>query len=193
MATNNTDTGEIDIVCGAIRILKNSTKGGPVNQFGTAFGVDGPDAGTAVDFQVTDDNTAGEPDEDAGKGVVCVDNLEIGATYNITEVTPPTGYGPGTATDPTAVAVAGSCQTATFGTANIAIFTNPPLSDIQVRFRDGGSGETLLDAAGISCTNATGTTTETTNTDGWNNIETVTGIRLTSPTITVTCTIVIDP
>ncbi len=43
------------------------------------------------------------------------------------------------------------------GTA-VATFTNAPLADIQVNFRDGGSGETS--ATSITCAN-TGTTADT--------------------------------
>lgn len=65
-------------------------------------------------------------------------------------------------------------------------FQDPPLSDIQVNFRDGGSNET---SATITCDNTTGDT-DTTPTTGWDTSETITDIE--APT-TVTCVIEIDP
>ena len=70
-------------------------------------------------------------------------------------------------------------------------FTDTPTADIQVRFRDGGSGETHLSPAPITCDNTTGTT-DNDNTTNWNNTTTVTGINVTG-LVTVTCTIPIDP
>jgi hypothetical protein len=201
--STNAGTGSasasVTVNCGAIRILKNSTKGGSVNQFGTVFGVDGPDTGSTADFNVTDDDA--DPfvrDRDADKGEVCVDGLEPGATYTITEVTPPTGYGTGSAVDDTAVAVAGSCSTATFGTANEASFSNPPTFDIQVNFRDGGSGETNVTppTGKIDCDNngAGADTPDGTPATGWGTSVTHTGLTVDpGPTETIVCTIVVDP
>ena len=67
-----------------------------------------------------------------------------------------------------------------------ATFTDPPLSDFQVNFRDGGSGET---SAVIACDNSTGTGSDTAAT-GWETSRTVTGVEGAT---TVTCTITIDP
>jgi hypothetical protein len=75
--------------------------------------------------------------------------------------------------------------------SGVVTFTNPPLADIQVRFRDGGSGETSLDAP-LSCNNTTGTSS-TAGTAGWNNTLTVLGVQAGATTVTVTCTIKIDP
>jgi hypothetical protein len=77
------------------------------------------------------------------------------------------------------------CTDSTFGGAAYP-FTDSPLSDIQVNFRDGGSG---LTSATITCDNATGSTS-TTTASGWDTTKTVTGIH--APT-TVHCTITIDP
>jgi hypothetical protein len=68
----------------------------------------------------------------------------------------------------------------------VVTFTDPPTSDIQVNFRDGGSGET---SATITCDNTTGTGDDTPAT-GWDTSRTVTGIE--APT-TIHCTIEIDP
>ena len=96
----------------------------------------------------------------------------------------------------------GRCRrncTATSGRPTSAIFTNPPLFDIQVRFRDGGSGETSLVSA-IACAGADGTS-NTDDTTGWGlnppptgDTLTITGNKVSpGPTETITCTIVVDP
>lgn len=77
------------------------------------------------------------------------------------------------------------------GAGATATFTNPPLADIQVRFRDGGSGETVL-AEALDCDNATGTSSTTDTTD-WDDTLTITDIEVGSSVVTVTCTIKIDP
>jgi hypothetical protein len=69
-------------------------------------------------------------------------------------------------------------------------FTNAPLADIQVNFRDGGSGET--DATSITCTNA-GTTDSTTPPTDWDESVTHEDIPIDPSPRTITCTIVIDP
>jgi uncharacterized repeat protein (TIGR01451 family) len=174
--------------CAAIKILKESTKtGNPlVANAGAVFAVDGPDAGTTADFSVTDDATAAAPDEDATVGEVCVGGLAPGA-YTVNETTPPSGYGGASQTDVSVQAVQGTNCTTNLPTGTgVATFTNAPLSDIQVNFRDGGSAET---SATISCDNSTGTSSTTAAT-GWDTTETVTGVS--APT-TIHCTITIDP
>lgn len=189
-AGTGSDSASVTVQCAAIRILKNSTKGGAVANAGAVFGVDGPDAGTTADFSVTDDTTAAAPDEDADIGEVCVSGLVPGATYNVTETAPPSGYG-GESGSKAVVAVAGTCATAGL---NSVTFTNPPLFDIQVNFRDGGSGDTVIGpgTAVIDCNTTTGTETIT-DASGWTDTLTVTGVRLTSATMTITCTIPVDP
>jgi hypothetical protein len=162
---------------GALAILKNSTKGGAVANDGAVFSYDGS--------SVTD-NGAG--DEDADVGEICVSGLVPG-DYTVNETSPPTGYGgaPLSEADQVVTVVNGTDCTATPpGAGATATFSNPPLSDIQVNFRDGGSGET---SAVISCDNATGDS-DLTPATGWDTSETVTGIE--APTV-VTCTITIDP
>ncbi len=182
------DSASVTVTCAAIKILKQSTKtGNPlVANAGAVFAVDGPDADTTADFSVTDDQTAAAPDEDADIGEVCVGGLAPG-TYTVNETTPPIGYGAASQTNVQVVATQGTNCTSNLPTGTgVIAFTNPPLSDIQVNFRDGGSGET---SAIISCDNTTGTTSTTAAT-GWDTTETNTGVH--APT-TVTCTIVIDP
>jgi hypothetical protein len=161
---------------GALRILKNSSKGGSVLIAGAVFSYD--------TSSVTDNGTG---DEDTDIGEVCVSGLGVG-DYTVNETSPPTGYGASTGEGDQLVTVADGtdCGTNQPGAGATATFTNPPLSDIQVNFRDGGSGET---SATITCDNATGTGSDTAATD-WDTSRTVTDVE--APT-TVTCTIVIDP
>jgi uncharacterized repeat protein (TIGR01451 family) len=181
-ATNNSDDGDVTVNCGAIRILKESTKtGNPlVANAGTEFSVTGPSSFTVIDN--------GTLDEDGTIGEVCVSGLVAG-DYTVTEATPPDGYGDGTATDDTATAVIGTnCTDNQPSDANSAVFTNPPLSDIQLRFRDGGSGETSL-VKPISCDNLTGTS-DTTDTTDWDDTLTISDVEAPA---TITCTFEIDP
>jgi hypothetical protein len=161
--------------CGALSIVKNSAKGGAVATAGAVFSYDG--------HSVTD-NGAG--DEDPAVGSVCVSGLE-GGDYTVTETSAPPGYGLPVVTTGTATVVVGTNCTTNLPTgAAVVTFTDPPLSDIQVNFRDGGSGET---SAVITCDNTTGTGSDTPAT-GWDTSRTVTGIEGAT---TVHCTIVIDP
>jgi Prealbumin-like fold domain len=164
---------------GALIILKNSTKGGAVSQGGAVFSYDSA--------SVTDNDTA-TGDEDAAAGSVCVSGLDPGV-YTVNETSPPPGYG---AADPLEADQMVTVVNGTNCTDNrpvvgaIATFTNPPLSDIQVNFRDGGSGET---SATITCDNTTGTSDTTPATD-WDTSETIEDIE--APTV-ITCVIDIDP
>jgi hypothetical protein len=163
---------------GALAILKNSSKGGAVQAAGAVFSYDGS--------SVTD-NGAG--DENSAVGAVCVSNLSLG-DYTVNEVSPPPGYGAsgaGEADQLVTVVNGTNCTDNLPGAGATATFTNPPLSDIQVNFRDGGSGETS--ATSITCNNTTGTGSDATAT-GWDKSRTVTGVE--APT-TIQCTIVIDP
>ena len=189
-AGSGSASASVTVNCAAIQVLKQSTKTGnplvtdptPADNTDNAVFTVTPPVGSA--FDVTD-NGAG--DEDSTYGEVCVSGLAPG-TYSVTEKTAPAGYGSGNpGFDTSAVAAAGTnCNGSHPATANSAIFRNPPLSDIQVRFRDGGSGET---SATISCDNSTGTTS-TADTTTWDDTTTVTGVN--APT-TIVCTIVIDP
>ncbi len=179
--STNAGTGSasasVTVNCAAIKILKQSTKtGNPLVLIaGAVFSYDGS--------SVTDNGTG---DEDSAIGSVCVGGLAPG-TYTVNETSAPTGYGSASQTNQSAVAVQGTNCTSNLPTGTgVATFTNPPLSDIQVNFRDGGSGET---SATISCDNTTGTTSTTAAT-GWTTTETNTGVN--APT-TVTCVITIDP
>jgi hypothetical protein len=164
---------------GALRILKNSTKGGAVSQPGAVFSYDSS--------SVTDNGTG---DEDADVGEVCVSGLAAG-DYTVNETTPPPGYGDASQTDLTVTVVTGTNCTNNQPTGTgVVTFTNAPLADIQVNFRDGGSGETS--ATSITCTN-TDTTADTTTADGWDSSVTHEDISIDPSPRTVVCTIVIDP
>ncbi len=172
-----TYTNELQV--GALKILKNSTKGGAVSQPGAVFSYDGS--------SVTD-NGAGDEDPDVGE--VCVSGLSTG-DYTVNETSPPPGYGDASQSDLTATVVAGTNCTDNQPTGTgVVTFTNAPLADIQVNFRDGGSGETSVTS--IECTN-TGTTASTTPAAGWDDSVTHEGIEIDPSPRTVICTIVIDP
>ena len=162
---------------GALAIVKNSTKGGAVANDGAVFSYDGG--------SVTDNGTG---DEDSAVGSVCVSGLVPG-DYTVNETSPPSGYGgaPASEADQSVTVVNGTdCGSNLPGAGATATFTNPPLSDIQVNFRDGGSGETSAsDHLRQHDRNA-----DTTAITGWDTSDTVTGIEGAT---TVTCTIVIDP
>jgi Prealbumin-like fold domain len=159
---------------GALKITKSNGKGGGLN--GATFSISGPGGYTNSVTTATVGGVA---------GVVCLDNLAAG-DYTVTETAAPSGYAIDNASGVTkTVSANGATCSGTF-TGQTFSFSDSPLSDIQVRFRDGGSGIT---SATISCDNSTGTTS-TADTTGWDDTTTVTGIH--APT-TVKCTIVIDP
>ena len=182
---NNTDTGSIVVQCGAIRILKNSTKGGAVNNAGAVFSITG--AGITGSLSVTDDLTAAAPDEDADVGEVCVTGLQPGATYTVNETSPPTGYGGASQTNVTVVAVSGNCSTASL---NSATFSNAPLGEFIINYNDLGSNET---SAKIDCANITPTPADATPTAHDDDTETYTNLPAGNPPIVYSCTISVDP
>ena len=177
---------------GALKILKESTKtGNPlVKNAGAEFCYSASIGCTTT--TVTDNGTG---DSDTTVGSVCVSGLALG-DYYVNETKAPSGYGGASQTDQKVTVVSGTnCTDNKPATGATATFTNPPLSDLQVRFRDGGSGET---SATISCESPTGTvlTPDTTGTTGWGLNPPPSGITRTYAGLTprtVTCTIVIDP
>jgi Prealbumin-like fold domain len=156
---------------GAIKISKTDSKTG------------NPLAGAT--FSITGPNNYSNSVQSGADGTVCVDGLVFGS-YTVTETAAPTGY---VIDDPNGHPVTvdnnTNCSSSPFA-GETTSFSDTPVSDIQVRFRDGGSGVT---SATISCDNTTGTTS-TANTTGWDSTTTVTGIH--APT-TIHCTIDIDP
>ena len=172
---------------GAIKITKTSKKtGNGLN--GATFSI--TKGGTAIAGSPFTTATVG-----GTAGVICVGNLAFG-DYVVTETGAPTGFAIDTASGQTVtVDNNASCSDATYVGESKA-FTDTPLADIQVRFKDGGSGETALDGAATSaltCNNATGTSNRD-DTAGWDDTLTVSGIKVDGvAVITVTCTIKIDP
>src|SRR5918994_882279 len=167
---------------GALAILKNSTKGGAVANAGAVFSY-------GVGLSVTDNGTG---DEDSDIGQICVSGLDPGA-YTVNETSPPAGYGgaPASEADQVVTVVNGTdCADSPPGAGATATFTNPPLADIQVNFRDGGSGETTAGST-INCVEGAADLgdNDATPTTGWDKSETHLGL---DPG-TYVCTIVVDP
>jgi hypothetical protein len=156
---------------GAIKVSKISGKTG-YSLVGAKFSVTGPN-----NFSTT--LTTGSD------GTACVDSLVFGS-YTVTETVAPTGFiiddssGHSVTVDNNA-----KCSDDPYN-GEALTFTDTPTADIQVNFRDGGSGET---SATITCDDSTGTA-NTTPATGWDTSKTVTGVA--APT-TITCVIEIDP
>jgi hypothetical protein len=167
---------------GALAIVKNSTKGGAVANAGAVFSYGSE--------SVTDNGTG---DEDTAVGSVCVSGL-VPDDYTVNETTPPDGYGGAPASEADQVVTVDNgtdCGTNLPGAGATATFTNPPLADIQVNFRDGGSGETTTGST-IDCVDSGDNdlgSNDATATTGWDKSETHEGL----PPDTYTCTIVVDP
>jgi uncharacterized repeat protein (TIGR01451 family) len=183
-------TASTTVNCGALMILKQSTKtGNPlVSTAGAVFSITGPNS---YSNSVTDNSAQ---DEDTTVGEVCVSGLAPGA-YTVNETTAPSGYGDAGQTDLVATVANGTnCTSSLPGSAATATFTNPPLAEINVIVTDLGSGETnssIVCAAGT----ASGTTVDAVSENGDadpafdDTDETFTGL---APG-TYTCTVVVDP
>jgi Prealbumin-like fold domain len=156
--------------CGALIISKTDSKSSS-GLAGAEFTITGPDSYSNV-VETGDD------------GTVCVDGLTPG-DYAVTETGAPDGYAIDDSSEHDVTVGSGDCDNPDV-TGDSLDFSDAPTSDIQVNFRDGGSGTTSAD---ISCDNTTGTQDLTAAT-GWDTSDTETGIE--APT-TVTCTITIDP
>ena len=182
--SGGTSTASVTVQCGALKILKQSTKtGNPlVANAGATFSVTGP-GGYSVSVE---DNGTGSLDEDTTVGQICISGIAPGS-YTVNETAAPTGYGDASQSDVVITVANGTdCGTNQPAAGATATFTNPPLYDLQVNFRDGGSGETSVTS--ITCTN-TGTPDTTPATD-WDASNTYLG---ESAPETVVCTIVVDP
>jgi prealbumin domain-containing protein len=156
---------------GAIKITKTNSK--------TSNGVAG------ATFLITGPGGYSKTVTSGSDGTVCTDGLAFG-TYSVSESSAPTGYSiDDTTTHNVGVNTSAKCSDSPYVGASTS-FTDTPLSDIQVNFRDGGSGTT---SGTISCDNTSGTTS-TTTASGWDTSKTVTGVK--APT-TIHCTITIDP
>ena len=118
---------------------------------------------------------------------MCISGLVPGE-YTVTETSPPAGYGAGTAVDGTATAAdPTNCGANKPSTADSAVFTDPPLGEIGVTFRDLGSGET---SASIVCTGLSPVAENGADDPAFDDTsETYTNL---APG-TYTCTVVVDP
>jgi Prealbumin-like fold domain len=135
-------------------------------------------------FSITGPNNYSNSVTTDASGSICVGNLPFG-TYTVTETAAPKGYVIDDSTSHSEVVNTNS----TCSTPSVTdTFSDTPVSDIQVNFKDGGSGAT---SATISCDNTTGSS-DTTTAVGWDKTLTVTGVHVSGLT-TITCTIVIDP
>jgi Prealbumin-like fold domain len=156
---------------GAIKITKTSSKTG--------------NALAGAHFLITGPNNYSNNVVTGSDGTVCVDSLAFGS-YTVTETAAPPGF---VIDDSSGHAVTvdnnATCSDSPY-VGETTSFTDTPTADIQVNFRDGGSGET---SGTITCDNTTGTGSNTAAT-GWDTSRTVTGVH--APT-TIHCTIVIDP
>jgi hypothetical protein len=173
---------------GALRILKNSTKGDGTSAVTNDGAVFSYEDSSEVSSNVTDNGTG---DEDSTVGRVCVSGLDPG-TFTVNEVSPPDGYGDASEVDQEVTVVNGTnCTDNLPGAGATATFHNPPLADIQVNFRDAGSGETNVVGSTINCVE--GATdlgdNDATPTTGWDKSETHLGL---DPG-TYVCTVVVDP
>jgi len=156
---------------GAIKITKTNSK--------TGNGVAG------AKFLITGPGNYSNSVTSGSDGTVCVDGLTFGA-YSVSETSAPTGYVvDDTSAHPVTVNTNAKCSDSPYGGASTS-FSDTPTSDIQVNFRDGGSGTTT---GTITCDNTTGTGSDT-PAPGWDTSHTVTGVH--APT-TIHCTITIDP
>ena len=144
---------------------------------------DGPGDHPHVDVDFTVNGSTVTTD---ANGVACVDGLLFG-TYTVHEETP-AGYAPN-ADQTVTVDNTASCEDVPYGGEAVS-FHNTPLTDITVSVNSQVDGGT---ASQISCTDANGNTTgDSTGTDGDGSL-TVLDLTPTSPDVTLTCTVVVDP
>lgn len=199
---------------GALLINKNSLKSGSaVLKAGAQFcySTTTPDinndpvcdsTGTVVTDLGPTGTVGSTGDQSLTTGVICVKGLAPG-TYYINETSAPTGYGLVTSgqTNQSVTVVNGTnCSTSLPSSAATGkvTFTDPPLADVIIAFRDGGSGETSL-AKTMTCSadNSTGTDAATGTgfgtPSGWTTSDAIKGVQIGSSNVTVTCTAVIDP
>ena len=132
---NNTNSADIDVICGALRIVKTAKHVGSVGS-----------ANLVATFTIVDAAGTSRTLTTNASGVGCIDGLAIGQTQSITETTVPTGY-----QAPTIANVnvpAGTCNadlTINGGvTVNVA---NRPLTDITIGINSQVNGATSTTVA----------------------------------------------
>jgi len=187
---------------GALLIKKESTKtGNPLVQVAGATFCYSTSTGctsvTGTNVTDTTDGTGGDSDTTIGE--VCVSGLTPG-NYFINETGAPTGYGIGTSGEQTATVVSGtncSSNKPSSSATGLAVFTDPPLSTIEVKFfRVGTQTET---SASIVCKDASNNVVSAVSENGNadpafdDTDETFGNGTSTLVPGTYTCTVVIDP
>ena len=143
---------------------------------------DHPHAG--VEFTIEGDGVSETVTTDAN-GEACLDGLDFG-DYTVTETTP-TGYAPNDPEDVTVSAVA-DCDGG--GTPATVSFHNTPLTNITVSVDSQVDGGT---ASVMQCTDSDGTVYDGSTGANGDGSLTVNDLLPTDPTVTLTCTVIVDP
>lgn len=185
--TNDSDTGSISVLCGAIEITKTAKhkddSGGTSANLDATFTITGPSPSTVTRTVAT-----------GADGVGCVDGLAFGS-YEVEETTVPTGYAAPAKTTVT-VDNAASCSDATFGGEAVGV-ENTPLTDVtwSVDSLVSGATQTI-----VTCYDSAGEIidgypiTITADDDGGDGTATLEDLFPTAPgTVTVSCDFEIDP
>ena len=186
-AANNSDTGSINVLCGAIEITKSAkhkdTGGSTGANLDATFTITGPSPSAATRTVST-----------GADGVGCVDGLAFGS-YQVAETTVPAGYAAPAATSVT-VDNAASCADATFGGEAVGV-ENTPLTDItwSVNSQVAGATQTI-----VTCYDSEGEiidgypiTIDAVEDDG-DGTATLPNLFPTAPgSVTVSCDFEVDP
>ncbi|HEX6235118.1 MAG TPA: SpaA isopeptide-forming pilin-related protein [Jiangellaceae bacterium] len=143
---------------------------------------DHPHAG--VEFTIEGDGVSETVTTDAN-GEACLDGLDFG-DYTVTETTP-TGYAPNDPEDVTVSAVA-DCDGG--GTPATVSFHNTPLTNITVSVDSQVDGGT---ASVMQCTDSDGNIYNGSTGANGDGSLTVNDLLPTDPTVTLTCTVIVDP
>lgn len=177
----------VTVNCGALRILKESTKAGnpAVTKPGAAFCYS-----TATGCSTTNVTDNGAGDElSSTTGDVCVSGLAPG-TYHVNETGAPPDYGASASGEQTVTVVSGrdcGSNLPSSSATGEAVFTDPPLSTITLGFHSlAGAGVT---SATVQCTGE-GSAANLPEGDATKTLGN--GTSSLTPG-TYTCTIVVDP
>jgi uncharacterized repeat protein (TIGR01451 family) len=177
---NNSDSAEVDVICGALQITK------------TAKHVGAGSPNLQATFTIVDANGSSRTLTTNASGVGCIDGLAIGQTQSIIETIVPLGY-----QAPTIANVnvpAGTCgANGLLATGGVVVnVENKPLTDVTISINSQVPGAT---STTVTCDNpATQANPDFTFTtpsagDGSLSISNVPA----PPNVTLNCTIVIDP
>ena len=163
-----------ELQTGAIKITKDRKHAAAGSGDHPHAGVDFTIEGGGVDETVTTD----------ANGEACLDGLSFG-DYTVTEVTP-AGYAPN---DPEDVTVSAVSNCGDGNEATVA-FHNTPLTNITVSVDSQVDGGT---ASVIQCTDADGNIYNGSTGANGDGSLTVNDLLPTDPTVTLTCTVTVDP